>query len=67
MTAALAVVWTAFLTTAVACALLVLLGGVRGRVSYALYMRLVGVCVFLGGVGFVALFVGLAFLIGGVR
>ena len=67
MTAAYVVVWTAFLTTAVACALLVLLGGVRGRVSYALYMRLTGVCVFLAAVGMVALFVGLAFLIGGVR
>lgn len=67
MTAAYVVVWTAFLVVAVACALICLLGGVRGRVSYALYMRLTGVCVFLGLVGFVALCVGLAFLIGGVR
>lgn len=67
MTAAIVVVWTAFLVVAVACLLVALLGGVRGRVSYHLYMRLVGVVVFLGCVGFVALFVGLAFLIGGAR
>lgn len=65
MTAALVVVYTALTVTFTAALLLVWLASVRSQLSYEAYSRLVGVSVFLGLVGLVSVFVGLAFHLGG--